>query len=135
MQLTGPLIGSVPEVVIVMSLTYQPCAPGVPELTERTAVGGVASRLIVTEFEVLPPALVALQVKVVPEVSALTLAAPHPDIDVTLESGSVTIHPTLTFPTYQPFAPRDPVTLGVMTGGVLSHPPVTENEMLEEALL
>ena len=129
-QVTGPLIASVPVVVIVALPAYQPWAPGVPE-TERMAVGGVASRLMVTEFELLPPALVALQVKVAPVVSVLTLAAPQPEVEVTLESGSVTIQPTLTFPTYQPSAPAVPVTLGVMTGGVLSQVPVTVNEMLE----
>jgi hypothetical protein len=130
-QLTGPLIESVPTVSTVTSLTYQPFSPGVPELTCRVAVGAVASRLMVTELEIVPPELVAVQVKVTPRVSVLTLPAPHPEVEVTLESGSLMIQPMLTLLTYHPLDPRVPVTLGVITGGVLSHVPVTAKEMLE----
>jgi hypothetical protein len=130
-QLTGPLIESVPAVETVTSLMYQPWSPEVPEVMERAAVGGVVSRLMVTDWEMVPPALVAVQVKVAPPVSVLTLPAPHPEVDVTLESGSLTIQPIPTLLTYHPLAPRVPVTVGAITGGVLSHDPVTPKEMLE----
>ncbi len=38
-------------------------------------------------------------------------------------SGSVTDHCTVMLLVYQPFAPRVPVTIGVITGGVVSPSP------------
>ena len=58
MQLTGPLIVSLPEACTVTSLMYQPCAPSVPALTARLAVGPVLSNLTVREaFAPVFPAL------------------------------------------------------------------------------
>ena len=83
-------------------------------------VGAVASRLIVTDCELEPPALVAEQVRVVPEVSALIRVEPHPVEEEMADSRSVTVQLTVTSDTYQLLAPRVPLTFEVMTGGVVS---------------
>ncbi len=85
-----------------------------------TPATGVA-RLIVTDCVAVPPPLVAVQVNVVPAVSAVTLLAAH-GADVIADSLSVTVQATETLPVYQPSAPRLPVTTEVMTGGVVSTP-------------
>ena len=59
--------------------------------------GAVASRLIVTDFDVMPPALVAVQVSVVPGVSEVIVVGSHPEV-VSEPSGSVTCQVTLTSP-------------------------------------
>jgi hypothetical protein len=76
--------------------------------------------LIVTDWLAVPPALVAVQVRVVPVVSVVIVVGPHPEVDVIDDSGSLTVQVTVTLETYQPFAPRVPLTAGVMTGGVAS---------------
>jgi len=86
----------------------------------NVSVGAVASRLIVTDCELVPPMLVAWQVKVVPEVSDDTLLISHPVIEATVDSGSVTVQFTVTLLMYQPLLPKVPVTDGVITGGVMS---------------
>ena len=45
MQTVGLLTVSVPEVLTVTSLVYQPFAPGVPAVTASAAVGGVLSNI------------------------------------------------------------------------------------------
>ena len=40
--------------------------------------------------------------------------------EVTVDSGSVTVHATVTLLLYQPLLPSVPVTFGVITGGVVS---------------
>ena len=45
-----------------------------------------------------------------------------------LDSGSVVVQATVTFPMYQPLVPRVPVMVGVMTGAVLSILTVTGAE-------
>ena len=105
----------------VTSLTYQPFVPAVHAVIARLADGPVLSSLIVTEFELVPPALVAVQVRVVPVVSAVSVVALHPEEEVMADSGSLTVQLTFTLLVYQPLLPAVPVTLGVMTGGVVSH--------------
>jgi len=117
-HVTEPLIESLPLVDMVTSLTYQPLVPSVPDAV-RFALGPVASRLIVTEFEFVPPLLVAVHVNVTPVVSVVTVEEAQGE-DVTGESGSVTVHVTVTLLVYHPFAPSDPLTFGVMMGGVVS---------------
>src|SRR4051794_35575180 len=56
-QETGVLTESAPEVCTVTLLVYQPFAPGVPPVTERVAVGALASYLIVADADLLLPAL------------------------------------------------------------------------------
>ena len=89
--------------------------------------GLVVSRLTVTDWEAVPPLLVAEQVKVVPVVSDATVEAPHPVVDVTADSASATVHETDTLLVYHPLFPRVPVTVGVMTGGVLSQATVVHD--------
>ena len=87
--------------------------------------GAVLSILIVTEFEAVPPPLVAVHVRVVPAVSDVSVVDEHPLVEVMVDCASVTIHDTVTSLTYQPFVPRVPEIEGVITGGVES--PVTVN--------
>jgi hypothetical protein len=68
----------------------------------------------------VPPALVALHVYVVPDVSVVRDTVPQPDFLILLDSGSVTIQARPTLLVYQPLAPRVPVTVAVTTGGVVS---------------
>jgi hypothetical protein len=82
--------------------------------------GTVASLLTVTDWEAVPPVLVAEHVKVVPVVSVATFDVPHPVVDVTADWASVTVHETDTSLVYHPLLPRVPVTVGVMVGGVVS---------------
>jgi hypothetical protein len=105
---------------MVTSLVYQPFVPPLPAVTESIAVGTVASRLIVTDWLFVPPALVAVQVRVVPVVSVEIVVGPQPDCVEIAESGSETVHDTITSEVYQPFEPNVPDTLGVITGGVVS---------------
>jgi hypothetical protein len=78
---------------------------------EHVNCGGVASRLMVTDTELVPPALVAVQVSVTPVVSESIVVDSHPLVEVTLDSGSVTVQLTVTSLTYQPFAPGKPLTV------------------------
>src|SRR5690606_21270090 len=89
-------------------------------VTVGSSVGAVASRLIVTVSDAVPPALLAVQVSVTPSVSAVMVAASQPSSIVTADSSSVTVHVTVTSLVYQPSLPSVPVIVGVMTGGVAS---------------
>jgi hypothetical protein len=82
--------------------------------------GGVASRLSVTGWLALPPALVAEQVNVVPGVLAAIVVGSQPVLFVTADSGSVTLQLTVTSLVYQSLLPCVPATVGVMAGGVES---------------
>jgi hypothetical protein len=81
---------------------------------------------MVTDFESVPPLLVAVQVKVTPEVSVVTLLEPQPLWDVIADSLSVTVQLTDTSLVYQKLLPIVPLTFGVMTGAVVSQMRVTE---------
>src|SRR2546426_4366281 len=83
-------------------------------------LGRVASRLMVTEIEAGPPALVAAQVKVLPPVSEVTEVGSHPGDNEVADSGSVTLQLTRTSLVNQPLLPSVPRTSGAMTGGVMS---------------
>ena len=78
---------------------HQPFEPGVlhesPEARRETE-GAVASRLTVTEFELVPPPLVAWQVTTVPFVSKVMVVVPHPEADETDDCGSETDQVTVT---------------------------------------
>jgi hypothetical protein len=117
--------GASPHVnATVTSPLFQPAPFGAGE-REPLIVGTVASRLIVTDCELVPPALVAEQVNVVALVSDVIVVVPQPVCDETVESGSVTVQLTVTSLVYQPLFPSVPVTLGVITGGVVSVGPAT----------
>src|SRR5882757_7375574 len=96
---------------------FQP-APLAAGLPPALIVGAVASRLMVTDSEAVPPSLVAEQVNGVPTagVSELIIVGSQPVFVEIADSASTTPHVTLTSLVYQPFAPRVPVTVGVMTG-------------------
>ena len=109
------------------SLVSQPAAgtePSVyvaPSATPVTlTLGGVASRLMVTLAEFVPPALVTSQVRVVPAVSLSMVVKSQPLVEVMANSLSMTVQLTVTSLVYQPLSPSVPLTLGVITGGVLS---------------
>jgi hypothetical protein len=76
--------------------------------------------LTVTDSVEVPPALVAEHDKVLPAVSVPTVVGPQPVLDVMGPSSSVTLQVTVTSPVYQPFCPKGPVTIGVITGNVVS---------------
>jgi hypothetical protein len=82
--------------------------------------GAVLSIRMVTDWLPVPPVLVAVQVSVWPAVSLLRVDGPHPLDDVTVESGSVTDQLTETLVLFQPFAFGEGVTLGTITGVVVS---------------
>jgi hypothetical protein len=95
--------------------------PAAFAVCETEMLGFVASRLIVTDSLVVPPALVAEQVRVVPPVSVLIVVGPQPDEDEIVDSPSVTDHETVTLLVYHPLFPRMPLTFGVIAGGVESN--------------
>src|SRR2546423_441965 len=101
------------------SALYQPLALGARSGLPLI-VGAVASRLIVTDWPLVPPLLVAVQVKVVPAVSVVMLVGPQPFCDVTDDSGSTTVQLTATLLVYQPLFPNVPTMCGVMTGALVS---------------
>ena len=80
----------------------------------------MASLLIVTELEAVPPALVAVHVRVVPAVSELVVDGLQPEVEVIVDSESVTVQVTVTSPMYHPLLPSVPVTTWAITGGVVS---------------
>jgi hypothetical protein len=81
---------SVPLNVTVTFTRRQPDAFG-GGVADAAAVGGVASRLIVTLALLVPPVLVAWHVRVVPAVSVVNVTASHPVWVVTSDSGSLTV--------------------------------------------
>ena len=89
----------------------------------NASVGAVRSIFTVTEAEFNKPALlVAVQVSVVPScgVSALKVAVAQPVDDAIPDSGSETDQLTVTGPLLQPLPLAPGVTVGVITGGVMS---------------
>jgi hypothetical protein len=89
----------------------------------KVSVGAVRSIFTVTETEFDKPApLVALQVSVVPAagVSVLRVVVVQPVDEAIPDSGSETDQVTVTDPLFQPLALALGVTVGVITGGVVS---------------
>ena len=84
------------------------------------AAGRVASRLIVTDFVLVPPALFAEQVYVLPFVSEIMDTLAQPLFDWIRDSGSVTVQSSRALVVYQPLLPNVPVTSAAMFGGVVS---------------
>jgi len=76
--------------------------------------------LIVTDFRLVPPLLVASQVNVLPDVSSVTRVLLHPEDWEIRDSGSVTDQLTSTSLVYQPFVPSVPSTTALIAGEVLS---------------
>src|SRR5262245_26878515 len=82
--------------------------------------GGVASRFTVTDELDVPPSLVALQVNVVPAVSAVTLAVTQPEAEKTGVCSSHGHQFTVASDVYQPSPPRLPLIHDQISGGVPS---------------
>jgi hypothetical protein len=119
-----PDVESVPVNVTVTAALRQPFALAAGVAAALT-VGTVESFLIVTDAEAVPPALVAVQVYVTPLVFAVTVTGV---VQVLLDMAdwvSTILHVRPTVLVYQPFAPRVPVNVGVMVGGVVSPVAVT----------
>src|SRR5438046_1779821 len=106
--------------VTVRGPVYQPLVAGAD--TVMVVVGGVLplSILMVTELVLVPPALVAVHVRVVPVVFELSRVVPQPLVEETGEPPSVTFQLTTTSLRNQPLVPRTPFTAAVMKGGVVS---------------
>ena len=68
----------------------------------------------------MPPPLVALHEYGLPSESVVRTEVPQPVSDVTPDSGSLTAQDTVTSLRYQPFEPRVPTIVGVITGPVAS---------------
>ena len=123
-QEASPEVPSVPVNLTVTLVLFQPLAFAEGEALSKAIVGLVASRLMTTLFEAVPPLLVAEQVIVTPVVSAVTLVTGQAG-EVMADSASATDQVTFTLLMYQPFLPSLPVMVGVITGGVVSPPFVT----------
>ena len=118
-----PDSGSVADQLTATLLVYQPLSPKVPVIV-GVITGAVWSILMVADAEFDNPApFVAEHVRVVPSVFVMRLAAPHPVVDAIPDSGSTTDQETVTLLVYQPLVPSVPVTVGWMTGEVVSAEP------------
>ena len=116
-----PEVASRPPKLTCTGALYQLPTSGRRAGPALATMGLVASRLMVTGSLVLvPPPLVAEQVKVTPFVSAVMFCVLQPVWLVTGDSGSLTVQVRVTLSIYQSLVPFDPVTVGVITGGVLS---------------
>src|SRR5437879_3762813 len=103
---------SVPENDTVTLVLFHRFALG-PGIGVAVARDGVLSILIVTEAEVdKPTPFVAVQVNVTPGVSADKVAGAQPEEAVIPDSGSVTLHVTVTLLRYQPLLPCVPAIDG-----------------------
>jgi hypothetical protein len=119
-QLAMPERLSVPVNVTVTLVLFQPAAFGAGEAL-AAAVGGVLSSLTVTDAVCESPApFVAVQVMVVPAVSAVSVITPQPDSESMPEIGSLKLQVTEVSELFQPAALGDGDTLDVMTGAVTS---------------
>ena len=105
---------------VIVALTLALPSPRTNDAVWQVSVGPVASRLTVTDFVVVPPALVALQVFVVPAVSVEIVDGAQP-VEVRIaDCASVTVQVTFTLERYQLFEPSVPVTVEVTFGGLVS---------------
>src|SRR3972149_2611356 len=104
----------------VTLVLFQPLALGVVRLA-NVMIGLVLSSLIVTEAEFeRPTPSVAEQVRVAPVVSLVRFDAVQPLEEKIPDSASENAQLTDTSLEYQPLLPEVPLTLGLMTGGVVS---------------
>jgi hypothetical protein len=116
-----PDVGSLKFQATVVAELFQPAALGEGD-TLGVTIGGVRSILTVTATEAVKPApFTAVQVNVVPAVSAERLVVPQPELEVTPDSGSVTLQLTVTGAVvFQPKPLGAGLTVGTITGGVVS---------------
>src|SRR5688572_22278128 len=97
-----PEVASVPLKLNPTGASYQPFALGARLAVALTPLGAVASRLIVIDWLLVPPALVAEQVKVTLFVSLVMVVVSHPVWEPIIDSASATLQLTVTSLTYQP---------------------------------
>jgi hypothetical protein len=98
---------------------FHPFALAAVRVYETT--GGVLSILIVIDTDCDKPApLTAVQVTIVPVVSALRVIAEHPVVDAIPDSASLTVQLTVTSLRNQLLMPEGPVAVGETIGGVVS---------------
>jgi hypothetical protein len=97
-QLTGPEVASVPLQLIVTGFLYQPFESAERVGAAVSTVGAVASILIVfVVTAVVPPSLVAMQVRVVPGLGpSILTAGSQPLVELIGELGSLTVQWTTT---------------------------------------
>jgi hypothetical protein len=97
-QLAMPEVASLPLQLIVTGFRYQPFASGERAGVAELAVGAVASILTVfVVTAVVPPLLVAEQVRVVPVLGpSILIAGSQPLVELIGESGSLTAQWTTT---------------------------------------
>ncbi len=97
-----PTVDAIPEPpsstvqAIVTFELFQPAAFGAGVTAGVTTGGDLSIRTVTETAFVRPAPLVAVQVKVVPAVSFVTVAAPHPDEEAMPEPLSFTRHVTVT---------------------------------------
>src|SRR5262245_32890951 len=132
---SGPEAASFTVTVVEMLISLWSGGHNVFRLGATEQVGAVLSTLMVTLRDAGPPVLLAEHVKLVPAVSLVTVCVAQPLVDVIVDSLSTTLHDTVTLLVYQPFEPSTPVTVGVMTGGVLSILMTTVLSVLVDARL
>src|SRR5262249_51499878 len=106
-----PLVASATVNGAFTFVLFHPFAFVAGENEPQASVGGVASRLIVTDLLVVPAPDVTLQLNVVPVVSVVTVVFTQPVCD-RMFCGAFTIcHATCTSLVYQPLLPGVPVTV------------------------
>src|SRR5258708_13175391 len=110
-----PESASAPVNVTVTLVLFQP-APFGAGVAEASAVGGVLSILMVTVTERESPApFVAMQVMLVPAVSAVSVITPQPDSGSMPETESLKLQVTVVSVVFQPATLAEADTLGVIT--------------------
>src|SRR3990172_7298537 len=112
-----PDSASLPPNEIDTAWLYQPFRSGPRSGFAPVVWGAVLSILIVTVYEPVRPSwFVAEQVRLAPAVSVMSVCTSQLLVLVMGDSGSAHAQFTVTLLVYQPFDPRVPVMLGVMTG-------------------
>src|SRR5690349_5330036 len=99
---------------------FQPLVFGTGDGVPKLSTGGVASRLMVTDALVVPPADVTEQLNVTPAVSVVTLPVSQPAVPRMLPGTSLMAQATCTSLVYQPLLPGVPLICGVIPGAVRS---------------
>ena len=119
------------EKVTVTFALFQPNTFGAGD-REYVIVGGVMSNFTVMDEELdSPTPFVAVQVKVVPEVSTLWVTAPQPDEDAMPDSGSDALQTTVTGELFQPLELGLGFSVWVITGGVVSTGMITTGKVTD----
>ena len=132
---TTPERASVQFQFRVTALLFQPFAfAGV--LPANVITGAVRSILVVIEAVLgRPAAFVAEHVRTVPDVSVVRLVVVHPVEDEIPDSGSVTLQLRDTAELFQPLTFGEGVTVGTITGAVVSNRVMTSGRLAIPSIL